>query len=111
MSVTYAADIQHGCVLHLCMQTPVLRAVVIAGLGKQETYVSTGYSLELEWQTNYSAQWDSLGCLDSLVSLKLSGSLPNLPAVWAENSSFPLLQVLYRTLLGMSSHVPAVLSA
>ena len=109
--MTYAADTKHGCVLHLCMQTPVLRALVIAGLGKQEIYVSTGYSLELEWQSNYSSQWDSLSCLDSLVSLKLSGSLPNLPALWAENSSFLLLQVLYCALLGMSSHVPAVPTA
>lgn len=64
-----------------------------AGLGKQEAYSSAGYSLSIVWQPDYNIYWNSLGCLDSLVSLKINGTMPNLPAAWAENSSFPLLQV------------------
>lgn len=74
--------------MHMCIMTHCL-----AGLGKQAAFVSTGYSLDVEWQPSYSSQWESLGCLESLVSLKLNGSLPHLPAAWAKNSSFPLLQV------------------
>ncbi len=64
-----------------------------AGLGKQEAYISTGYGLSIVWQPDYNIYWNSLGCLDSLVSLNISGTLPNLPTTWAENGSFPLLQV------------------
>ncbi len=66
---------------------------MFTGLGQQGSYVSTGYNLDVVWQPSYDSQWELLGCLSSLVSLKLNGSLPVLPAAWAENSSFPLLQV------------------
>lgn len=65
----------------------------LAGLGKQAAFMSTGYSLDVEWQPSYVSHWESLGCLESLVSLKLTGLLPDLPVAWAQNSSFPLLQV------------------
>ncbi len=73
--------------------TKMPHCLFYTGLGKQDTYSSTGYSLNIVWQPDYATYWNSLGCLDSLVSLSINGTLPNLPAAWAENSSFPLLQV------------------
>ena len=76
-----------------CRNSKMRITVFNTGLGEQDIYSSTGYSLNIVWQPDYDVYWNSLGCLDSLVSLNITGTLPNLPAAWAENSSFPLLQV------------------
>jgi len=97
--------VHHTVGLHCCQHhsrctfdlrldtTEMPHLLLCSGLGRQEAYSSTGYSLSIVWQPDYDMQWNSLGCLDSLVSLKINGTLPDLPATWAENSSFPLLQV------------------
>lgn len=61
--------------------------VLSSGLGKQEANSSTGYGLSIGWQPDYDTYGNSLGCLDSLLSLNKNNTLPNLPATWAENSN------------------------
>ena len=64
-----------------------------AALGRQTSYNSAGYTLLLLWEPEYNAHWDSLGCLQSLTNLALHGALPNLRVAWAQNGSFPRLEV------------------
>lgn len=63
----------------------------LSQLGSTSSYESTGYSLNITWQPQYTSLWQSLGCLLSVQSLRLSGSLPQLP----DAGSFPMLKELY----------------
>lgn len=68
---------------------------VLQLLGWQQAYSASGYSVVAEWPSNFSAStWQALGCLQSLVNLTLTGSLPDLPDSWADNGSFPALQIM-----------------
>ena len=68
---------------------------VLQLLGWQQAYSASGYAIVAEWPSNCSAStWQALGCLQSLVNLTLTGSLPTLPDTWADNGSFPALQIM-----------------
>ena len=68
---------------------------VLTLLGWQYAYNPAGYSIEAMLPTNCSSQaWQSLGCLEHLTNLTLTGSLPDLPGSWAANGSFPALQAM-----------------
>jgi len=68
---------------------------VLQLLGWQQAYNAAGYAIVAEWPSNCSAStWRALGCLQSLVNLTLTGSLPDLPDSWAGNGSFPALQIM-----------------
>ncbi len=68
---------------------------VLQLLGWQQAYNASGYFIETELPSNCSVStWGALGCLQSLVSLTLTGKMPDLPDSWAVNGSFPALQVM-----------------
>lgn len=68
---------------------------VLQLLGWQQAYNASGYAIVAEWPSNCSAStWQALGCLQSLVSLTLTGTLPDLPDSWAGNGSFAALQIM-----------------
>ena len=68
---------------------------VLQLLGWQQAFNASGYVIDAELPSNCSAStWQALGCLQSVVSLTLTGTLPSLPDAWAANGSFPYLQVL-----------------
>ena len=68
---------------------------VLQLLGWQQAYNASGYAIVAEWPSNCSAStWQALECLQSHVNLTLTGSLPNLPDSWADNGSFPALQIM-----------------
>ena len=79
-----------------CPIAPCLSLWCSAGLGVQGAYQPQGYTINLVWQPEYNLWWEFLGCLKASQQLKLSGSLPALPASWAYNTSFPHLQVSSR---------------
>ena len=67
---------------------------VLAALGQQAAYSPSGYNLTLVWEPSFASSWTSFGCLTSLHSLTMQGAVPQLPATWANSSSFPALQKL-----------------
>ena len=69
---------------------------VLTRLGWEQAYNPAGYSVQAELPSNCSlGTWRSLGCLASLTSLTLYGSLPDWPDSWAATGSFPALRALY----------------
>ncbi len=67
---------------------------VLARLGQRQAYNASGYTMDTELPANFTTDaWQSLGCLGSLTSINLTGSLPDLPDSWAENGNFKMLQV------------------
>lgn len=68
---------------------------------------STGYTLNITWGPQHDTLWPSLGCLQAVTGLQLSGSMPQLPDAWASNGSFPLLQTLSISSLGLSGTLPS----
>ena len=84
MSPTAEPSASNSCELH-----------VLQLLGWQQAFNASGYVIDAELPSNCSAStWQALGCLQSVVSLTLTGTLPSLPDAWAANGSFPYLQVL-----------------
>ena len=84
MSPTAEPPASNSCELH-----------VLELLGWQQAFNASGYVIDAELPSNCSAStWQALGCLQSVVSLTLTGTLPSLPDAWAANESFPYLQVL-----------------
>lgn len=76
-------------------------------LGWQQAYNPTGYSISTQLPANLTADsWRSLGCLQSLTNLTLTGSTPNLPDAWGDNSSFPRLQSLTLATSGLAGSLP-----
>ena len=76
-------------------------------LGWQQAYNPSGYSIDTKLPSNCSLDtWQSLGCLQSLTNLTLTGSLPGLPNSWAENGSFSALQILNFSLSGLTGSLP-----
>ena len=68
---------------------------LLHALGWQQAHDSSGYSITSTLPANLTeGSWLSLGCLCALVNLTLTGSIPQLPDMWATNSSFPALQSL-----------------
>ena len=68
---------------------------ILDQLGGQQAYSQQGYPLNTTWPHDSSLDtWQSLGCLTSVTNLTLRGSVPPLPASWANNGSFPFLQSL-----------------
>lgn len=67
---------------------------VLAALDQQAAYSPSGYNLTLIWEPSFASSWSSFGCLTSLHSLTMQGAIPQLPATWANSSSFPALQKL-----------------
>lgn len=81
---------------------------ILASLGWLHAYNSSGYSLKTSLPPNCSAAtWKSLGCLTSLVTLHLTGSLPHLPDEWAASGSFPALKVLRFSSAELSGSLPS----
>lgn len=77
-------------------------------LGWQPAYNPSGYSISTTTPANLTAEsWQALGCLHSLTSLALTGSMPNLPDAWAANGSFPRLQSLTLSASNLEGNLPA----
>ena len=71
-------------------------------LGWQQAYNPSGYSINTKLPSNCSLDtWQSLGCLQSLTNLTLTGSLPGLPDSWAHDGSFSTLQTMNFSLSGL----------
>lgn len=76
-------------------------------LGWRQVYNPSGYSIDTKLPANCSLDtWQSLGCLQSLTNLTLTGSLPGLPDAWAHDGSFPALQILNFSLSGLTGSLP-----
>ena len=76
-------------------------------LGWQSAYNPAGYSISTQVPANLSAQsWESLGCLQSLTNLTLTGSMPHLPHAWGDSTSFPSLQSLTLAASGLAGSLP-----
>lgn len=76
-------------------------------LGWQQAYNPSGYSIDTNLPSNCSLDtWQSLGCLQSLTNLTLTGSLLSLPNSWARDGSFPALQTLNFSLSGLTGSLP-----
>ena len=76
-------------------------------LGWQQAYKPSGYSIDTKLPSNCSLDtWQSLGCLQSLTNLTLTGSLPGLPDSWADNGSFSALQTMNFSLSGLTGSLP-----
>ena len=76
-------------------------------LGWQQAYNPSGYSIDTNLPSNCSLDtWQSLGCLQSLTNLTLTGSLLSLPDSWARDGSFPALQTLNFSLSGLTGSLP-----
>lgn len=81
---------------------------ILKSLGWYQAYKPEGYSLNTRLPNNCStATWQSLGCLASLVSLTLTGSLPHLPDHWWTNGSFSNLQVFNFSATKLAGTLPA----
>ncbi len=62
---------------------------ILARLGQNQAYNASGYTINTELPANFTADaWQSLGCLSSLTSINLTGSMPDLPESWADNGNF-----------------------
>ncbi len=82
---------------------------VLSQLGWQSYYDPSGYSVVTELPSNITSNtWHSLGCLQSLTNLTLTGSLPDLPDSWAANGSFPALQVMNFSLASLAGSLPSI---
>ena len=68
---------------------------------------STDYSLNISWQPQHDTLWQSLGCLQAVTELQLTGSMPQLPDAWASKGSFPLLESLMISSLGLTGTLPS----
>lgn len=76
-------------------------------LGWQQAYNPSGYSINAQAPANLAVDsWQSLGCLQSLTNLTLTGSMPDLPDAWGANSSFPRLQSLTLATSGLAGSLP-----
>lgn len=81
---------------------------ILARLGQNQAYNASGYTINTELPTNFTTDaWQSLGCLRSLTSIKLTGSLPDLPDSWADNGNFKMLQVMNFSNSGLAGTLPA----
>jgi len=75
--------------------------------GWHQAYNPSGYSIDTNLPSNCSLDtWRSLGCLQSLTNLTLTGSLPGLPDSWAGNGSFPTLQTMNFSMSGLTGSLP-----
>lgn len=76
-------------------------------LGWQQAYNPSGYSISTKLPSNLSAEsWQSLGCLQALTNLTLTGSMPNLPDAWGNSSSFPRLQSMTLATSSLAGSLP-----
>lgn len=76
-------------------------------LGWQQAYNPSGYSINTKAPANLTVDsWQSLGCLQSLANLTLTGSMPDLPDAWGASSSFPRLQSLTLATSGLAGSLP-----
>ena len=76
--------------------------------GQNQVYNASGYTINTELPTNFTTDaWQSLGCLSSLTSIKLTSSLPDLPNSWADNGNFKMLQVMNFSNSGLAGTLPA----
>ena len=67
----------------------------------------SSYSIDTKLPSNCSLDtWQSLGCLQSLTNLTLTGSLPGLPDSWSHDGSFPALQTMNFSLSGLTGSLP-----
>ncbi len=80
---------------------------ILAGLGQNQAYNASGYTINTELPNFTTDAWQSLGCLSSLTSIKLTGSLPDLPNSWADNGNFNMLQVMNLSNSGLAGTLPA----
>ncbi len=81
---------------------------ILARLGQNQAYNASGYTINTELPTNFTTDaWQSLGCLSSLTSITLNGSLPDLPNSWADNGNFKMLQVMNFSNSGLAGTLPA----
>lgn len=80
---------------------------VLNTLGWLKEYNPSGYSINTQLPANLTAEsWQSLGCLQSLTNLTLTGSMPNLPDAWGNSNSFPRLQSLTLAASGLAGSLP-----
>ena len=81
---------------------------ILARLGQNQGYNVSGYTINAELPTNFTSDTrQSLGCLCSLTSITLNGSLPDLPNSWADNGNFKMLQVMNFSDSGVAGTLPA----
>ncbi|KAL3156712.1 hypothetical protein ABBQ38_000986 [Trebouxia sp. C0009 RCD-2024] len=79
----------------LIVAPPACELSMLTLLGQQDFYNASGYNITTELPDNFAPEaWQSLGCLKSVTSLSLTGSLPGLPDSWADSGCFPALQLL-----------------
>lgn len=80
---------------------------VLTALGWQQAYNPEGYAIEADLPANCTSEtWKSLGCLQSITGLHLTGILYGLPDDWASNGSFSQLRVLNITLANLVGSLP-----
>ena len=80
---------------------------VLTTLGWQQPFNPNGYSITAALPLNCSSiTWQTLGCLNTLTSLTLTGSLPDLPDSWAANNSFAALQVINISSASLAGSLP-----
>lgn len=81
---------------------------ILARLGQNQAYNTSGYTINTELPANFTLDaWRLLGCLSSLTSITLNGSLPDLPDSWVENGNFNMLQVMNFSSSGLAGTLPA----
>jgi len=81
---------------------------ILARLGQNQAYNASGYTINTELPVNFTSDaWQSLGCLSSLTSINLTGSLTDLPDSWADNGNFKMLQVMNFSNSGLAGTLPA----
>ena len=81
---------------------------LLDALGWQQAYNPSGYSISTEAPANLTVDsWQSLGCLQSLTNLTLTGSMPDLPDAWGANSSFPRLQSITLATSDLAGSLPS----
>ncbi len=81
---------------------------VLTTLGWQQAFNPSGYSIAAVLPLNCSSvTWQSLGCLNTLTNLTLTGSLPDLPDSWAASNSFAALQVINMSSASLAGSLPS----